>query len=109
MLIYEPWCATGIVVPDTLYDYLCGQEDDRERNQSGGRQGASERTRRPGRGWGFDRHHPARQAGRAAHRRSAPPRKRIDAALLQSLTATMPSQTETAADLVRSMRDGDRY
>ena len=37
------------------------------------------------------------------------PRKRIDAALLQALTATMPLQTESAADLVRSMRDGDRY
>jgi len=36
-------------------------------------------------------------------------RKRIDAALLQSLTATMPPQAESAADLVRSMRDGDRY
>jgi prevent-host-death family protein len=39
----------------------------------------------------------------------ARPRKRIDAALLQSLTATMPLQTRGAADLVRSMRDGDRY
>ncbi|MFZ1101451.1 MAG: type II toxin-antitoxin system Phd/YefM family antitoxin [Hyphomicrobiaceae bacterium] len=37
------------------------------------------------------------------------PRKKIDAALLQSLTATMPPQTQSAADLVRSMRDGDRY
>ena len=37
------------------------------------------------------------------------PRKRIDAALLRSLTATMPTQAEGAADLVRSMRDGDRY
>jgi prevent-host-death family protein len=37
------------------------------------------------------------------------PRKRIDAVLLQSLTATMFSGTEGAADLVRSMRDGDRY
>jgi prevent-host-death family protein len=37
------------------------------------------------------------------------PRKRIDAALLQSLTATMPPQAGSAADLVRSMRDGDRY
>ena len=36
------------------------------------------------------------------------PRKRIDAALLQALTATMPPQTLKAADLVRSMRDGDR-
>ncbi|MBV8765821.1 MAG: type II toxin-antitoxin system Phd/YefM family antitoxin [Hyphomicrobiales bacterium] len=37
------------------------------------------------------------------------PRRRIDAALLQSLTATMRPQAESAADLVRSMRDGDRY
>ena len=37
------------------------------------------------------------------------PRKLIDAALLQSLTATMPPQSQSAADLVRSMRDGDRY
>jgi prevent-host-death family protein len=37
------------------------------------------------------------------------PRKRIDAALLQSLTATMPPQAQGAADLVQSMRDGDRY
>lgn len=39
----------------------------------------------------------------------ARPRQRIDATLLQSLTATMPPQAESAADLVRSMRDGDRY
>lgn len=37
------------------------------------------------------------------------PRKWIDVALLQSLTATMPPPAESAADLVRSMRDGDRY
>lgn len=36
------------------------------------------------------------------------PRKPIDAALLQSLTATLPPQTQTAADLVRRMRDDDR-
>jgi len=40
---------------------------------------------------------------------AASPRKPVDAALLQSLTANMPQQTETAADLVRSMRDGDRF
>lgn len=39
----------------------------------------------------------------------ARPRKRVNAALLRSLTATMPVQTEGAADLVRAMRDGDRY
>ena len=37
------------------------------------------------------------------------PRKPIDAALLQSLTAAMPPQSRSAADLVRSMRDDDRY
>ena len=39
----------------------------------------------------------------------AMPRKRIDAALLGSLTQTMPAQIESAATLVRSMREGDRY
>jgi prevent-host-death family protein len=37
------------------------------------------------------------------------PRERVDAALLQSLTETMPAQPQDAASLVRSMRDGDRY
>lgn len=40
---------------------------------------------------------------------AARPRKRIDAALLRALTAAMPPPSQTAADLVRSMRDGDRY
>lgn len=40
---------------------------------------------------------------------AAGPRKRIDAALLQSLTDAMPAQREPAVDAVRSMRDGDRY
>ena len=39
----------------------------------------------------------------------ARPRKAIDLALLQSLTAPMPPQAESATDLVRSMRDDDRY
>jgi prevent-host-death family protein len=37
------------------------------------------------------------------------PRQRVDALLLRALTATMPPQAEGAADLVRSMRDGDRF
>jgi len=37
------------------------------------------------------------------------PRKPIDAALLEALTAAMPAPAESAADLVRSMRDGDCY
>jgi prevent-host-death family protein len=39
----------------------------------------------------------------------ARPRKPVDFAMLQSLTAVMPSQSQSAADLVRSMRDSDRY
>jgi prevent-host-death family protein len=38
----------------------------------------------------------------------ARPRKRIDKAVLQALTATMPRDEEGAAELVRSMRDSDR-
>jgi len=37
------------------------------------------------------------------------PRKPVDAALLQALTATLPTEAESAAALVRSMRDRDRY
>ena len=40
---------------------------------------------------------------------SPTPRKRIDVAALRALIATMPPETQDAADLVRSMRDGDRY
>lgn len=37
------------------------------------------------------------------------PRTPIDVSALRSLTATMPVQPQSAADLVRSMRDSDRY
>ena len=40
---------------------------------------------------------------------AARPPKPIDAGLLRSLTAAMPAHSQNAADLVRSMRDGDRY
>ena len=40
---------------------------------------------------------------------AAKPRKRIDASLLQSPTASMEPQPDGAAELVRSMRDDDRY
>jgi prevent-host-death family protein len=39
----------------------------------------------------------------------AMPRKPIEISSLQALTAKIPPQPESAADLVRSMRDGDRY
>lgn len=36
-------------------------------------------------------------------------RKPIDRAMLEALTGTMPHQVPDAADLVRAMRDGDRF
>jgi prevent-host-death family protein len=36
-------------------------------------------------------------------------RKPIDMAMLQALTGAMPPSAQDAVDLVRSMRDGDRY
>jgi prevent-host-death family protein len=49
--------------------------------------------------------------GKAVAQLTAVTRSRtpINAALLQSLTTIMPPQAESAANLVRSMRDGDRY
>ena len=37
------------------------------------------------------------------------PRKRIDVTVLQALTSVMSRPAQDAADLVRGMRDGDRY
>jgi len=37
------------------------------------------------------------------------PRKQVDAAMLRALTAGTSLQEQAGADLVRSMRDGDRY
>ncbi|MBL8572885.1 MAG: type II toxin-antitoxin system Phd/YefM family antitoxin [Hyphomicrobiaceae bacterium] len=37
------------------------------------------------------------------------PRKRIDPAMLHLLTEAMPPSLQCAADLVRAMRDGERY
>jgi prevent-host-death family protein len=37
------------------------------------------------------------------------PRKRIDLSALRAVTDGMPVQPETARDLVRRMRDDDRY
>lgn len=49
--------------------------------------------------------------GKPVARLTAPerPRKRVDAALLQALTATLPPQKRDAATLVSAMREGDRY
>lgn len=40
---------------------------------------------------------------------AAPSRKKIDAAALKALTASMPRQKQSAGDFLRSMRDEDRY
>jgi prevent-host-death family protein len=40
---------------------------------------------------------------------AARPRKAVDATRLQALTASMPRHQQDAAELVRSMRDDDRY
>ena len=37
------------------------------------------------------------------------PRRRIDPSALRAVTDTMPTQPEPARDLIRRMRDGDRY
>lgn len=37
------------------------------------------------------------------------PRQRISAELLESLTVSLPPATPGAAELIREMRDGDRY
>jgi prevent-host-death family protein len=37
------------------------------------------------------------------------PRRRIDLAALRALTAAMPAPAQEAAELVRAMRDDDRY
>ena len=39
----------------------------------------------------------------------ASPRKQIDLEAMRALTVAMPASSQTAGDLVRSMRDGDRY
>ena len=36
-------------------------------------------------------------------------RRRIDPAALRAVTDAMPKQPESARDLIRRMRDGDRY
>jgi len=49
--------------------------------------------------------------GKPVARLTAPatPRKPVDATRLQSLTAAMRPQSQSAADLIRAMREGDRY
>lgn len=99
---------TGILKVSTLYDYLHGQEGDVDAvNLADAKAHLSELVDRVEAGDSIE----ITRRGKPVARLTAVarPRKRIDAALLQSLTATMPLQSGSAADLVRSMRDDDRY
>jgi prevent-host-death family protein len=97
----------GVSKPDALYDHLHGQELYMDAiSLADAKAHLSELVDRVEAGDSID----ITRRGKAVARLTAvaKPRKPIDAALLQSLTAAMPPQSQTAADLVRSMRDGDR-
>jgi len=105
--MYAPLSA-GNAKLDALYDYLYGQEGDMGAiNLADAKAHLSELVDRVEAGDSID----ITRRGKPVARLTAvaSPRKRIDAAQPQSLTATMTPQTQDAADLVRSMRDGDRY
>jgi prevent-host-death family protein len=98
----------GIVKADALYDHLYSQERDIGAiSLADAKARLSELVDRAEAGDSID----ITRRGKPVARLTAvaTPRKPIDAALLGALTATMPPQKQTAADLVRSMRDGDRY
>jgi prevent-host-death family protein len=100
--------SAGIFEPDALYDHLYGQERDMDPiNLADAKAHLSELINRVEAGDSID----ITRRGKPVARLTAVtrPRKRVDAALLQSLTETMPPQPQDAASLVRSMRDGDRY
>jgi prevent-host-death family protein len=98
----------GIFAPDVLYDHLDGQERDMDTiNLADAKAHLSELIDRVEAGDSIvitRRGKPVAQLTAVTR-----PRKRVDAALLQSLTETIPHQPQDAASLVRSMRDGDRY
>jgi prevent-host-death family protein len=98
----------GISTLERLYDHLHGQEQNMDAvNLADAKAHLSELVDRVEAGDTID----IARRGKLVARLTAvvKPRKPIDAVLLQSLTAAMPPQSRTAADLVRSMRDGDRY
>jgi prevent-host-death family protein len=93
---------------NALYDHLHGQERDVDTiNLADAKAHLSELVDRVEAGGSID----ITRRGKPVARLTAVarPRKPIDPALLKALTASMPAQTQSSADLVRSMRDGDRY
>src|SRR6185436_17746398 len=98
----------GIAEFNTLYDHLHGQERDMDAiNLADAKAHLSELVDRVEAGDSID----ITRRGKPVSRLTAlaRPRKRIEIALLRALTVTMSPQEQDAADLVRSMRDGDRY
>jgi prevent-host-death family protein len=96
------------MMPDRLYDHLHGQEQNMTAiSLADAKAQLSELVDRVGAGDSIDITRRGKPVARLTA--AAKPRKRIDAAVLRSLTASMPPQTEGAANLVRAMRDGDRY
>jgi prevent-host-death family protein len=98
----------GILKLNRLYDHLHGQENGMDViSLADAKAHLSELVDRVEAGDSID----ITRRGKPVARLTAvaKPRKPIDAALLRSLTAIMPPQTESAADQVRAMRDGDRY
>ena len=97
-----------ILKSNTLYDHLHGQELDIDAiSLADAKAHLSELVDRVEAGDSIE----ITRRGKPVARLTAVarPRKPIDVALLQSLTAAMPPQSQSAADLMRSMRDGDRY
>jgi prevent-host-death family protein len=100
--------SAGIVEPDAIYDHLHGQELSMDAiNLADAKAHLSELVDRVEAGDSID----ITRRGKPVARLTAVarPRKRVDESLLRALTATMPPQVGSAADMVRSMRDGDRY
>jgi prevent-host-death family protein len=100
--------SAGIVKSDTLYDHLHGQEHGMVAiNLADAKAHLSELVDRVEAGDSID----ITRRGKPVARLTAVarPRKRVDATLLRALTANMLPQADGGADLVRSMRDGDRY
>jgi prevent-host-death family protein len=94
--------------PDALYDHLCGQEGYVDTiNLADAKAHLSELIDRVEAGDTIDITRRGKPVARLTS--VAMPRKPIDVAALQSLTTSISPQTQGAADLVRSMRDGDRY
>jgi prevent-host-death family protein len=101
-------CRAGISKQNALCDYVDGQELDMDViNLADAKAHLSRLVEQVEAGDSID----ITRRGKPVARLTAvnKPRKPIDALLLRAVTEATPPQRETAADLVRSMRDGDRY